>query len=161
MVLNTQKNPDKIIIGDHTHIRGELFLFGHGGRISIGDHCYIGEQTKIWSAGNIEIGNGVLIAHQVNIHDNISHPLDTNARYKHAIDILEKGHPTSGLDLKESQVIIQDYAWIGFNSSILKGVNIGKGAIVGACSVITKDVPDYAIVVGNSSNIIGYSNPKN
>jgi acetyltransferase-like isoleucine patch superfamily enzyme len=157
-VFNFTQKKNNIQIGSFTHIRGELLLFAHGGCIKIGDYCYIGEGTRIWSAKEIFIGHRVLIAHNVNIHDNISHPIDSSLRHEHQKHIITKGHPTNNLDLKERKIIIKDDAWIGFNASILKGTTIGKGAIIGACSVITKDVPDFAIVIGNPGKIIGYSN---
>lgn len=153
-VINTQKDKSKIVIGDHSHIRGELLLFGHGGRIQIGEYCYIGEGTKIWSAKEIVIGNNVLIAHNVNIHDNISHPKDHLLRKEHYKKIITSGHPANGINLNEKKIIIKDNAWIGFNATILKGVTIGERAIVGACSVVTHDVPDDAIVVGNPAKKI-------
>jgi acetyltransferase-like isoleucine patch superfamily enzyme len=148
-INNAQADPSKIIIGCHTYIRGELFIFGHGGQITIGDYCYIGEHTRIWSARRIVIGNRVLIAHNVNIHDNISHPVDPQLRHEHYKRIITTGHPREGLDLGEREVIIEDDAWIGFNATIMRGVHIGRGAIVGACSVVTKDVPEMTIVAGN------------
>jgi maltose O-acetyltransferase len=60
--------------------------------------------------------------------------------------------------LKEKEVLIMDDAWIGFNATVLRGVTIGRGAVIGACSVVTENVPDYAIVVGNPARIIGYAN---
>ena len=60
-------------------------------------------------------------------------------------------------DLREEEIIIEDDAWIGFNAIITKGVRIGKGAIVGAGTIITEDVPDFAIVVGNPAKIIKYT----
>lgn len=157
-VINLLSNKEKITIGANTHIRGELLLFAHGGEITIGNCCYIGEGSRIWSAKNISIGNHVLIAHQVNIHDNISHPTDADARRKHASQIFSTGHPKEGVFLKEEPVIIKDDAWIGFNATVLRGVTVGRGAIIGACSVVTADVPDYGIVVGNPARIIGYAN---
>ncbi len=159
-VINLLRDKSKIVLGKNSHIRGELLLFAHGGMISIGDYCYVGENTKIWSAESISIGNFVLIAHGVNIHDNISHPIEANERREHAHQIIHYGHPTTGIDLKECPIVIKDDAWIGFNASILKGVIIGRGAVIGACAVVTKNVPDYAIVVGNPAKIIGYANKK-
>jgi acetyltransferase-like isoleucine patch superfamily enzyme len=156
VVENFQKNRSNIHIGSYTHIKGELLVFAHGGRITIGDYCYIGESTRIWSAKDISIGNNVLIAHNVNIHDNISHPLDAELRNAHYRHIISKGHPSENIDLSEKPVVIKDNAWIGFNATVLKGVTIGKGAVVGACSVVTKDVPDGAIVIGNPAKIIGF-----
>ncbi|MGC8751800.1 DapH/DapD/GlmU-related protein, partial [Hydrotalea sp.] len=59
--------------------------------------------------------------------------------------------------VKSSPIKIADKAWIGFNVIILKGVTIGEGAIVGAGSVVTKDVPPYAVVAGNPAKIIKYT----
>jgi acetyltransferase-like isoleucine patch superfamily enzyme len=157
-IHNLQTNPKKIVIGSNSHIRGELLVFAHGGEILIGDYCFIGEHSKIWSAANIRIGNYVLIAHNVNIHDNISHPIAPEERRRHTEAIINYGHPKTNLNLKEEPIVIHDDAWIGFNATILKGVTIGKGAIIGACTLITEDVPDFAIVVGNPARIIGYAN---
>jgi acetyltransferase-like isoleucine patch superfamily enzyme len=157
-IHNLQSDRSKIVIGDNSHIRGELLVFAHYGSISIGNYCFVGASSKIWSAAHIIIGNYVLIAHNVNIHDNISHPIDAKERRKHTELIINHGHPKANLNLKEEPIIIKDDAWIGFNATILKGVTIGTGAIIGACTLITENVPDYAIVVGNPARIIGYSN---
>lgn len=157
-VINLQCNKNKIIIGYNTHIRGCLQLFEQGGEITIGDFCYIGENSYIWSASSIKIGNRVLIAHNVNIHDNISHPLDAKKRhddYKRILGLLKSDIKTT--DLRSRPILIKDDVWIGFNSIILKGVTIGEGAVIGAGSVVTKDVPDYAVVAGNPAKIIKYS----
>ena len=53
--------------------------------------------------------------------------------------------------------MIEDDVWIGFNAIILKGVRVGRGAVVGAGSVITKDVEPYTIVVGNPQRVTGKS----
>jgi acetyltransferase-like isoleucine patch superfamily enzyme len=145
---------ERIIIGAHTHVRGELMVFAHGGRISIGDYCYIGEGTRIWSAKSIHIGNRVLISHNVNIYDCDTHPIDDPAaRHQQFKDIITTGHPTM-LDLREKEVIIEDDALISSQSIILKGVTIGKAAVVGAGSVVTKDVPPYTLVAGNPARVM-------
>lgn len=56
----------------------------------------------------------------------------------------------------KGDIIIKDDVWIGYNAIIMSGVTIGQGAIVGAGSIVTKNVPDYAVVVGNPSRIIKY-----
>lgn len=152
-ISNLSKNKEAITVGKLTHVRGELLVFEHGGNISIGDHCFIGEGSRIWSAKKISIGNRVLISHHVNIHDNISHPLDAEGRHKDFLHIFQQV-PAPAPDLRAEEISIGDDAWIGFNVSILKGVTIGKGAIIGACSVITRDVPDFAVVVSKTEQEI-------
>lgn len=153
-ILNAQKKKDKIVIGENTIIKGELFVFGHGGSINVGDYCIIEKDSRVWSAGSIFIGNRVLISHNVNIHDNNSHPLDHVERHAHFKEILSNGHPKSGLDLNEKPIIINDDSWIGFNAVILKGVSIGRGAIVAANSLVTKNVPPFTVVAGNPARVI-------
>ncbi len=145
-----------IKIGSKTILNGELVTFKHGGEIIIGDCCYIGPNTRIWSAKKITIGNRVLIAHNVNIFDQNSHPMDSKERHLDQMHIMEKGFQDF-VDLNEKEIIIKDDAWIGFNATILKGVTIGKGAIIGACTLITQDVPDFAVVIGNPAKIIKYT----
>jgi acetyltransferase-like isoleucine patch superfamily enzyme len=155
-IYNHLNDRTKIVIGENSDIRGELMLFGHGGEIIIGDYCFIGQNTKIWSAKKIVIGNRVLISHNVNIHDNNSHPVDKNLRHEDFIHIRSFGLQKTN-NLNEKQVTIGDDSWIGFNSTILKGVTIGKSVIIGANTLVTKDVPDFAVCVGNPMKIIKYS----
>ena len=70
-----------------------------------------------------------------------------------------KFHPEKDA-LTKGKIIIEDEVWIGANVTILSGITIGKGAIVAAGSVVTKDVPPYSIVGGNSAKIIRYRNNK-
>ena len=57
--------------------------------------------------------------------------------------------------LKPQPVVIEDDVWIGARVIFLPGVRVGRGAIVGAGAVVTKDVPDYALVVGNPARVVG------
>jgi len=152
-IVNNLKQKNKIQIGEYCHIKGELLLFGHGGQIELGDYCYVGMNTYIWSAKKIKLGNRVLISHNCNIFDNDTHPLDPEKRHKQFVELISHGHPEK-LDLQEKEVVIEDDALISANSIILKGVRIGKGAVVGAGSVVTKDVPAFTIVAGNPARII-------
>ncbi|SHG93450.1 Acetyltransferase (isoleucine patch superfamily) [Flavobacterium defluvii] len=155
-IHNNLGDRTKIVLGNNCDIRGELLIFGHGGEIIIGDYSFIGERTKIWSAKKISIGNRVLISHNVNIHDNNSHPLDSKLRHEDFKYITAFGLKKES-DLNEKEIIIEDDVWIGFNSTIMKGVKIGKGAIIAANTIITKDVPEYAVCAGNPMQIIKYT----
>jgi len=147
-IINNGKESKQIEIGANTIIEGELMVFAHGGQIRIGNWCFIGPRSCVWSAGSIEIGDRVLIAHGVNIFDNTTHPEAPAARHEHFRQILEVGHPRT-LDLKESTVVIEDDAWICAGATVLSGTRIGRGAIVAAGAVVTADVPPMTIVAGN------------
>ena len=67
---------ERIKIGDHSFIRGRLLTYAHGGRIQIGEWCYVGVRSEIWSMESVIIGNRVLIAHDVNVHDGTAHSMD-------------------------------------------------------------------------------------
>ena len=144
---------DSIIIGQKTIIAGELLTFRHGGNIKIGDWCYLGKNSRIWSSTSIEIGNRVLIAHGVNIFDSLTHPINKKARHNQFKAIFSSGHP-SEISLDEKPITIEEDVWVGANAVILRGVHIGQGAIIGAGSVVTKDVPAHVIVAGNPAKII-------
>lgn len=150
---NIKRDKKLIKVGSNSHILGQLLVFAHGGEIKIGDDCYIGEHARIWSAKKIHIGNRVLISHNVNIFDSLTHPVSATERHKHFLAIVNIGHPKQ-VDLNERPVFIHDDVWIGAMSIILKGVTIGEGSIVGAGSVVTKDVPPWTIVAGNPATII-------
>jgi maltose O-acetyltransferase len=154
-VSNLSQQPNLITIGKNSVIRGELLIYSHSGKISVGESCYVGDGSRIWSSESVNIGNRVLISHNVNIHDTDSHSINTELRSQHFYAIMSTGHPKENIfDIKASPVVIDDDVWIGFNSTILKGVKIGKGSIIAACSVVTKDVPPNVIVAGNPAKVI-------
>jgi acetyltransferase-like isoleucine patch superfamily enzyme len=153
-IINVIGLSEAIEIGENTLIAGEVMTFKHGGRVKVGSYCYIGERSKIWSLDQIQIGDRVFISHNVNIHDTNSHPIDAKARHEHFKQILAVGYPSDSIGIYSSPIFIEDDVWIGFNSTILKGVTIGKGSIIGASSVVTKDVPPNTIVAGNPAIII-------
>lgn len=152
-IINALGKRENIVIGNFCHIRGELFLFGHGGRIEMGDYCYLGVNSRVWSAKNIRIGNRVLISHNCNIFDNDTHPLDPEARHRQFVDIITTGHPRE-IDLQEEEVVIEDDVLIGANATVLKGVTLGKGSVVGTGSVVTRNVPPYTVVAGNPARVV-------
>jgi maltose O-acetyltransferase len=144
LIENTHGDPSKISVGEHSYIRGRLLTYGHGGAITIGDWCYIGARTEIWSMDSISIGDRVLISHDVNIHDGTAHSANPTERHEHFKTILLKGHPQSIDDLpgvKSAPIVIEDDAWISFGVTILRGVTIGAGSVIAAGAIVTKDVP--------------------
>ena len=159
-ILNLSGGPERIRIGTGCMIRGELFTFAHGGEIEVGNWCYVGDGSRIWSASRITIGDRVLIAHNVNVFDSLTHPVDALRRHAHFRAIMQQGHPKA-IDLDERPVCIGSDVWIGAGASILRGVRVGRGAIVGAGSVVTRDVPDWCIVAGNPARVVRQLEPVN
>lgn len=152
-IRNIRGNSDSIVIGSNTIIQGELLTFAHGGKIEIGSWCYVGEGSRIWSGSLVQIGNRVLIAHGVNVFDNLTHPINAEERHKQIQAIFTRGHPRD-IDLDEQPVRIEDDAWIGAGAFIMRGVRIGARAIVAAGSVVTKNVAADTIVAGNPAGAI-------
>ena len=109
------------------------------GAITIGSRSRIGLGNTI--IGPVKIGNNVNLAQNIiisGLNHNYSDPDKT---------IISQGVNTS-------EVIIEDDVWIGANSVILAGITIGKHSVIGAGSVVIRDVPPYSIVVGNPGKII-------
>lgn len=154
-IANFQNNPSNIKIGDYCMICGKLVINTYGGKIQIGNYSFVGKNSNIWSGKNIIIGNNVQISHGVNIIDNNTHSLDALERQQEYREIITKGsiQQYSG-NIKSAPIIIEDDVWISFNASILKGVTIGKGAIIAANTVVTKNVPPYTMMAGNPAAII-------
>jgi acetyltransferase-like isoleucine patch superfamily enzyme len=157
-IRNIRGDVDKIVVGAHSRILGELLTFAHGGDIRIGEWCYVGEGARIWSAASIDIGDRVLISHSVNIFDNLTHPLRASARHDQIRHIFTRGHPRE-ISLDESPVRICNDAWIGACAIVLRGVTVGECSIVAAGAVVTKDVPAFSIVAGNPAVLVREISP--
>ncbi|TMP96534.1 MAG: acyltransferase [Verrucomicrobia bacterium] len=134
--------------------RGRL----HDGRRSfctrIGDHCYFTNAVLLCEL-ELRIGSYVLIGWNATVADTDFHPLAPAARVADAIACspLGKGRPRP--EISRRPVIIDDDVWIGPNAAVLKGVHIGAGAFIEAGSLVTRDVPPRARVLGNPAQVIG------
>jgi len=120
----------------------------------IGENCNINCHTFIESdvviGNNCTIKSGVFLWEGIRLGDNVF--IGPNATF------VNDKFPKSKVYPHEFQkTIINDNASIGANATILGGLSIGKGALIGAGAVVTKDVPDFAIVVGNPAKIIGWN----
>lgn len=158
-IENLSGSRHSVRIGDKCQVLGQLGAYCQGSKISIGKSCFIGENTRIWSFSSISIGNNVMISHGVNIHDSNAHSLSASNRREHFNQIFSTGHPAHLEDIPAIPIVIEDDVWIGFNAIIMKGVTIGKGAVIGAASLVTKDVAPYCIVGGNPMRCLGSASP--
>lgn len=112
----------------------------HGKKnISIGSNVSIGEYSHFWAGEvGLDIGNNVMIA---------AHCCVTTL-----------GHDVMAANMRANlvaaKIIIEDDVWLGYNVTILPGVKIGRGSVIGAGSVVTKNVPPLSIAVGNPAKCI-------
>ena len=113
------------------------FYSDFGRHITLGKNVFINTGAMFTDFGGITIDDNVLIAPRVNIIT-VNHPLNPDQR--------------QGLLL--SPVHIKKNVWIGAGATILAGVTIGENAVVGAGSLVTKDVPDNAVVVGSPAKVV-------
>jgi acetyltransferase-like isoleucine patch superfamily enzyme len=129
--------------GHHSMIGPDLYI-GNGKNIKMGSGCRINENVYL---EKVTLGNDVLIAPHVSILSRM-HAFDRTD-----VPISQQGYS------EELEVIISDDVWIGRNAVVLPGVTIGRGAIVGAGAVVTRSVPDFAIVAGVPAKIIRFRDP--
>jgi len=148
-------------IGSQSQVFGTLVVQRPGAYIRIGERTQIGASMLVAACG-IEIGDDVLMAWDITVMDNDSHSLNWDDRKNDvarcAIDYRET--PADFARNKEwstvsmSPIRIESKAWIGFGAIILKGVTVGEGAVIGAGSVVTRDVLPYTLVAGNPAQEI-------
>lgn len=149
-------------IGNNSLISGNYYFEISSAEIEIGSNTFIGNSTFV-CAKKIIVGNNVLISWGCTFMDNNAHSLIYEERkndvsdWKRSIEEGDTGKYKNWVNVHKETITIKDKAWIGFNVILLKGVTIGKGAVVAAGSVVTKDVPDYAVVAGNPAQIIKYT----
>jgi acetyltransferase-like isoleucine patch superfamily enzyme len=142
---------NRVMIGSHSVVQCRISFDGHEGRVRIGDRTYIGA-SHIVCHTEVLIGSDVIISWGVTVVDHDSHSVSWRLR---SADVERwRMGSKSWEHVAVMPVNIADKAWIGFGASILKGVTIGEGAVVGACSVVTRDVPAYAVVAGNPARVI-------
>jgi galactoside O-acetyltransferase len=147
-------------IGNDCMINCRFVFESEAGEVRIGDRVYLGGGTVICRT-RIEFGNDIFVAWGGYFYDHDSHSLDYRQRN---LDILRQLEDyrcgRNFIDSKDwsvvnsKPIIIQDHAWIGMHCTVLKGVTIGEGAIVGVGSVVTRDVEPWTIVAGNPAKII-------
>ena len=127
--------------------------------VTLGAGSYIVKATLEFGGGrqsHVLVGNYTSIAHRVVFLSGYNH--DHHRASNYPFDDLLNGKPTinSYTEANRYQIIIGNDAWLGRGATILGGVRIGNGAVIGAGSVVTKDVPPYAVAVGNPARIVKY-----
>lgn len=147
------REPDKIFIGNHVSMGENVVLELYSSYLqqtfspvlTIGDNSSVGDDGHITCINRITIGNDVLMGRKVFITDNAHGTSEGDMP-----DILPLRRPLAS----KGPVTIGDNVWIGEMACIMPGVSIGKGSIIGAHAVVTKDVPPYSVAVGNPARVI-------
>lgn len=130
-----------IALGENVMI-DEFVRIDHPTNLVVGNNSFIGRGTFINAAGGVRIGSDVLIGPGVKIWS-ADHQF-----FSREIPIRAQGHAVS-------PVVIGDDVWIGVDSVVLRGVSIGKGSVIAAASVVTKDIAEFQIVAGVPAKVIG------
>lgn len=151
-------NPgDRLSIGDDTQVSASLRTDRSPATIEIGSRTSIGG-SLIVAAERVSIGDDVLISWDVTIVDHDSHNLDFALRKDDAVAWHAGKKDWSNVAI--APVTICDKVWIGLGVTVLKGVTIGEGAVVAACSVVTKSVPPWTLVAGNPARALKQLPPR-
>lgn len=137
-----QGDISSIVIGPDVN---KNFKFNHAEKIVFGTNVVINGDCYINAEGGVEIKSYCHIGKGMTIFSS-NHNYDSNEFIPYDKEVILK------------PVCINKFVWIGANVTIVPGVNIGEGAVIGSGTVVTKDVPEYAIVGGNPHKIIKYRN---
>lgn len=149
-------------IGQNVVIEAGVLVF-HPENIEIGDRVYIGHQTilKGYYLGEMIIGGGTWIGQQCFFHSAGTIRIGSNVGIGPGVKIITSFHTEEGREkpilhsrIEFRAVVLEDDVDLGVGAIILPGVTIGQGAQVGAGSVVTRDVPAYAVVAGCPARLI-------
>lgn len=142
-----------LTIGDGSIIEGALVFEREGGEIVIGCNTFVGP-SLIACATRIEVGDDVQISWGCNIVDHNSHAIAWSKRKNDVKDWHSGRDKKDWSSVVTSPVKIGNKCWIGMNVIVLKGVEIGEGAILAAGAVVTRSVPPWTITGGNPARVI-------
>jgi acetyltransferase-like isoleucine patch superfamily enzyme len=138
----------------NTHNETYLFKDFNFTNVSVGNYTYGGLDVATFNDDNeaLRIGNFVSIAEDVKFILGGNHSYEGFSTFPFLVKFL--GHANEAWT--KGPIIISDDVWIGYGTTILSGVSVGQGAVIAAKSVVTKNVPPYAIVAGNPARVIKY-----
>lgn len=140
-------------IGSNTRIKGSLLIHNADrmkpiyGNLKIGNEVYVGRNCFFDVADKIVLGNRVSVSH------NCTFNTHTDVGYSKLVNTL--------LPITTGPITIGDDSYLGLNVVILENCDIGKNSIIAACTLVQKSFPDFSIIAGNPSKIIGSTSKNN
>jgi acetyltransferase-like isoleucine patch superfamily enzyme len=147
---------NQLSVGEDSIIHADISFEESGGKIEIGSRTFVGRSDFVCYR-SLMIGDDVIMSWGITVVDHDSHSIEWEKRRN---DVRDWGKGQKDWQhIAHAPVVIGNKAWIGFNVSILKGVTIGEGAVIGACSVVTRDIPPYSMAVGNPAKVIRSLSP--
>ena len=139
----------KLILAPRTRIGPGFYIsIASGCSIELGAWTYFGNSPQIHCRAGISIGERCLLSHNLILMDYDGHSLMNSDKFEIVADLKNEGSGKSG------KIKISDDVWIGAHATLLKGVQVGAGAVVAAHSVVTRDVPERCLVAGNPAKVI-------
>lgn len=127
-----------------------------GGRIEVGSCAFFpGVRLECWRGARISIGDGTYLNRNVEIVAASSVTLGRNCAIGRDVIVMDSDqHAVGGAPFVAEPVLVEDRAWIGARTIILKGVTIGHDSLVGAGSIVTHDIPPWSVAVGQPARVI-------
>jgi acetyltransferase-like isoleucine patch superfamily enzyme len=124
---------ERFVVGRGTYGEPSILHWGENATLKVGAFCSIADGVTIFLGGN--------------------HRSDWITTYPFSV-FRESAKAIVGHPATKGDVVIGNDVWIGANATVMSGVRVNNGAVIGACSVVTRDVPSYAIVAGNPAKVI-------
>ena len=144
--LDARKGYGRLVVGPWVHVGDGTALRCHEGNLRVADRCVFGREVTVTSYLDVEIGSATLLADWVYV-------ADFDHRYA------DPTTPIKDQGIVKSPVRIGPDCWLGVRATVLRGVEVGRGSVVAAHAVVTRDVPPMSVVAGVPARVVNRRPP--